>query len=328
MTTCPLVGWVVFCALAFSTAVIAAEPPRVVVSIKPIHSLVAAVMQGAGEPMLLIASGASPHTYGLKPSDARALQEADLIVWVGEGMETFLRKPLAAVPKSSRVVELAHAPGVVLLSLQQDDDGKLHTRGDRNHAPAVPLSTEEDGHGEYSAEHGGSDMHIWLDADNARAIIRAAVAALEEVDPGRAALYRANGEQAEARIDALDRALRSQLMPLAGRPYVVFHDAYRYLEHRYGLTPIGSITVNPERPPSAQRISTLRKRIFDDHAVCIFSEPQFEPSLVKTVIEGTDAGIGILDAEGGPGIAPGPDAYFTIMRNLGDSLKGCLTGPN
>lgn len=328
MKTCALVGWAVLCALAFSTAVIASDPPRVVVSIKPIHSLVAAVMQGAGEPMLLIASGASPHTYSLKPSDARALQQADLIVWVGGGMETFLRKPLAALPKSSRVVELARAPGVVLLGQRQNDDGELHTRGDSNRESTVLMSTEEDERGEYRSEHGGSDMHIWLDADNARAIVRAAVAALEEVDPGRAALYRSNGERTEARIDALDRALRSQLTPLAGRPYVVFHDAYRYLEHRYGLTPIGSITVHPERPPSAQRIAALRKRVFDNHAICIFSEPQFEPSLVKTVIEGTGARVGTLDAEGGPGMAPGPDAYFTIMRNLGDSLKGCLTGPN
>ena len=232
MKTCALVGWVVFYALAFSTAVIAADHPRVVVSIKPIHSLVAAVMQGAGEPMLLIASGASPHTYGLKPSDARALQEADLIVWVGEGMETFLRKPLTALPTGSRVVELTEAPGVFLLGRREGEGWELRTDGDRNRAPAVPISTEEDGPGECSDEHGGSDMHIWLDADNARAIVRAAVAALGEVDPGRATLYRANGEQTEARIDALDRALRSQLTPLAGRPYVVFHDAYRYLEHR------------------------------------------------------------------------------------------------
>jgi zinc transport system substrate-binding protein len=170
-------------------------------------------------------------------------------------------------------------------------------------------------------------MHIWLDADNARAIVRAAVSALEKADPGRARLYRSNGEHAEARIDALDQALRSELTPLAGRPYVVFHDAYQYLEHRYGLTSVGSITVNPERRPSAQRIATIRKKIADTNAVCIFSEPQFEPSLVSTVIEGTSAKVGVLDADGGVGVSPGPEAYFTIMQNLGDSLKDCLAAP-
>ena len=190
------------------------------------------------------------------------------------------------------------------------------------------MSREESEHGEHSHEHGGFDMHIWLDADNARAIVRAAVAALDEADPGHAALYRSNGEHAEARIDALDQALRSELTPLAGRPYVVFHDAYRYLERRYGLTPVGSITPNPERQPSAQRIAAIRKKIVDNNALCIFSEPQFEPSIVKTLIEGMSTKVGVLDADGGVGIAPGPDAYFTIMRNLGDSLKGCLAAPN
>ena len=121
----------VFCAIvcttAFSTAAIAAEPPRVVVSIKPIHSLVAAVTQGAGEPTLLIGSGASPHTYSLKASDARAMQEADLIFWVGEGIETFLRKPLASLPKSARVVELAEAQGVMLLGHREGDGWEPHT---------------------------------------------------------------------------------------------------------------------------------------------------------------------------------------------------------
>jgi zinc transport system substrate-binding protein len=94
------------------------------------------------------------------------------------------------------------------------------------------------------------------------------------------------------------------------------------------LTPVGSITPNPERQPSAQRIAAIRKKIVDNNALCIFSEPQFEPSIVKTLIEGMSTKVGVLDADGGVGIAPGPDAYFTIMRNLGDSLKGCLAAPN
>jgi zinc transport system substrate-binding protein len=325
MTRLALTVWAIVGAMASSTAAIGAEPPRVVVSIKPIHSLVAAVMQGAGEPTLLIGSGASPHTYSLKPTDARTMQEADLIFWVGEGMETFLRKPLAALPKNARVVELVHVEGVMLLGQRESEEPHMH--GNHVHEPTASASTEIE-RGEHRHEHGGSDMHIWLDADNARAIVRAAVAALAEADPVRAALYRSNGERTETRIDTLDRTLRSELAPLAGRPYVVFHDAYRYLEHRYGLTPVGSITVNPDRQPSAQRIAAIRKKIVDDNALCIFSEPQFEPSLVKTVIEGTGARVGVLDAEGGVGIPPGPDAYFTIMRNLGDSLKNCLAAAN
>jgi zinc transport system substrate-binding protein len=326
MTRRSLVLSAIACAIALTTAAIAAEPPRVIVSIKPIHSLVAAVMQGAGEPTLLIGSGASPHTSTLKPSDARALQEADLIFWVGESLETFLRKPLTSLPRKARVIELAEADDVRLLGYRESAAWEPHLHGD--HGLEERSQTDEHEHERDAAHVRGNDMHIWLDAGNARAIVRAAVAALVEADAGRAALYRSNGEQAEARIDTLDRALRSELTPLAGRPYVVFHDAYQYLEHRYGLTPVGSITVNPERQPSAQHIVAIRKKIVDNNAVCVFSEPQFEPSLVKTVTEGTGARVGVLDADGGIGIAPGPDAYFTIMQNLGDALKGCLAAPS
>jgi zinc transport system substrate-binding protein len=309
----------VLCAMVFATAATATEPPRVVVSIKPVHSLVAAVMHGAGEPKLLIGSGASPHTYSLKPSDARALQDADVIFWVGEGLETFLQKPLASLPKKARVIEFAEAEGVTLLGYRATGAGEPHVHADHGHERQHATAGNAHEHGRE-----GSDMHIWLDAGNARAIVRAAVAALGEADPGRAALYHSNGEQTEARLAALDQALSSELTPLAGRPYIVFHDAYQYLEHRYGLTPSGSIVLDPERQPSARRIAAIRERIVDDNAVCIFSEPQFEPSLVKTVIEGTNIRIGVLDADGGVGVAPGPDAYFTIMQTLGNALKACL----
>ncbi|MGZ9083609.1 MAG: zinc ABC transporter substrate-binding protein, partial [Rhodoplanes sp.] len=286
-------------ALAFATPASGTEPARVIATIKPIHSLVAAVMQGAGTPRLLIGSGASPHAYSLKPSDARALQNADVIFWVGRDLETFLEKPLTALPKTARVVELAAAPGMTLLHSRTNDfrDEPLHAEGT-----------------DHPGSQGGSDMHVWLDADNARAIVRATVAALIAADPDRAEVYRGNGERTETQIVALDHALRSESAPLAGRPYIVFHDAYRYLEHRYGLTRAGSITMSPERQPSARRIAAIRARIANRQAVCIFSEPQFDPALLKTVIEGTSIRVGVLDAEGGIEVPPGPEAYFAIMR--------------
>ena len=305
-------------ALAFATPASAAEPARVVASIKPIHSLVAAVMQGAGSPILLIGGGASPHTYSLKPSDARALQNADVIFWVGKDLETFLEKPLTALPKTARAVELAAATGMTLLRSRPTDfrEEPVHAEGGRDW-------TE---HTDHPGSQGGSDMHVWLDADNARAIVRATVAALIAADPDRAEVYRGNGERTETRIAALDQALRSELAPLAGRPYVVFHDAYRYLEHRYGLTPVGSITLSPERQPSARRVAAIRRKIVASKATCIFGEPQLEPALLKTVSEGITIRIGVLDAEGGREIAPGADAYFATMRNIGSALKACL-GP-
>jgi zinc transport system substrate-binding protein len=307
----------------------AAPPPQVIATIKPIHSLVAMVMQGVGEPRLLIGTGASPHTYSLKPSDARALQQADVVFWVGESLETFLEKPLRTLPKGARVVELAKAAGVTLLAYRDAGPWEAHTHG---HAETSEQTQDHDHEHAYGDAHGhshddahiGADMHIWLDPANARAIVLAAASALSEADPDRAALYRSNAERAVAQLQALDEELRQTLTPLASRPYIVFHDAYQYLEHRYGMTPVGSITVNPERQPSAQRVAAMREKITHGAAVCVFAEPQFEPKLVQTLIEGTKARAGVLDADGGVGIPAGVEAYPMIMRNLSNALRACL----
>jgi len=315
-----LIALALIAALGLATESRAAEAqqPRVVATIKPIGSLVAMVMQGAGEPHLLIAAGASPHTYSLKPSDAQALQQADVLFWVGEGLETFLEKPLRALPEKAKVVELAHAPGVTLLPYRAEGPG--HADAD---AGAHGDHHDADDHGHTHAA-GSADMHIWLDPVNAQAIVRAVAAALSEADAGRADLYRANAEQAVGRLQQLDATLRQQLAPVAGRAYVVFHDAYQYLEHRYDLQPIGAIAVSPERQPSARRIATIRAGIVASGAVCVFSEPQFPPKLVQTLTEGTPARTGVLDAEGGAAIPAGPGAYPAIMLGLADALRGCL----
>ena len=198
----------------------------------------------------------------------------------------------------------------------------MHVHGSAE-TDAPPKDHADQGHAHDEAP-GYADMHIWLDPTNARAIVQAAAVALCQVDPGRADLYRSNAERAVARLQVLDDDLRQTLSTLAGRPYVVFHDAYQYLERRYRLSPIGSITVNPDRQPSAQRIAAIREKITEGGAVCVFSEPQFQPKLVRTLTEGTKARIGVLDADGGVDVPPGPDAYPTIMRNLSDALRACL----
>jgi zinc transport system substrate-binding protein len=304
----------------------AAASPQVVVSIKPVHSLVAMVMQGSAEPRLLITSGASPHTYSLKPSDAQNLQQADLIFWVGEGLETFLVRPLKALPRNARVIALAEAPGLTLLPYR--NSGLWETHGHGSSETSTAHAHDSALHGDHEHNHHGRDMHIWLDPANAQAIVRSAAAALSEANKNHADLYRSNAEAALARLQTLDDSLRQTLQPVAGRPYVVFHDAYQYLEHRYGLTPIGSITIDPDRQPSAQRVAEIRESITKRGAICVFSEPQFSPKLIPTLIEGTNARTGVLDADGGTTVPAGPDAYPAIMHNLADALRRCLLSPS
>ena len=289
----------------------------VVASIKPLHSLVAGLMRGAGEPVLLVKGGSSPHTYSLRPSEARALARAEVVFWVGEGLESFLSKPLTALPTQAQVVALSEAEGVHLLPTREG--GIWAGREDEEHERGVE-------HAEKAHEHGRFDMHLWLDPHNAAAMVDASVAALGAADPANAAIYRDNGDALRRRLQELDASLRARLAAVRDRPFVVFHDAYHYLEDRYELNAVGAIAVDPGRRPGARRLAEIHHRLEELNAACVFAEPQFEPALVDTVIEGTGAKKSVLDPLGAT-LEAGPDQYFQLMKELADSLVDCLGGP-
>ena len=308
------------CALAFCAAALPsrAEAPKVVASIQPIHSLVASVMQGVAEPGLVVSGAQSEHTYALKPSDARLLQAAQVVVMVDEGYETFLAKPLKGRKASLDVIAMADLPGATTLPPRAGGAGE-DEHGGLDH---------DKGHGKGHAhghDHGAIDGHVWLDPGNARLLVTAVAERLSELDAANAERYRANAHATVARLEALDDQLRRQLAPVAGKPFVVFHDAYQYVERRYGLAAAGSITVDPDRPPSAKRLAILRDRLKAAGAACVFREPQFPAPVVKTLAEAAGAREGVLDPQGAD-IPPGPDQYFTLMTRLGDGLASCLDG--
>lgn len=285
-----------------------AEPP-VVVSIKPLHSLVAAVMQGVGEPTLLVQGGASPHDYSLRPSEVRAINNAAVVFWIGPELEGFLGKPLDNVKAKVKAVALATAPGVERLSLRaggawQAADAHAH-----------------DSHGQGA----GYDPHSWLDPVNAIAMVRQIVAVLAEIDATHRTDYRQNGERLIGRLEQLNQQLTQTLIPIKDQAYVVFHDAYQYFERRYGLHSVGSVVLNPEQRPGAKRVSEIQARIRDLKVRCVFSEPQFQPTLVEIVIAGSGARRGVLDPLGAE-FPAGSEAYFMLLRRLAADLTGCLGG--
>jgi zinc transport system substrate-binding protein len=291
-------------------AVPAAAAPKVVASIVPVHSLVAGVMDGIGVPILLIGRGGSPHGYSLRPSEARALGEADLVFWIGAPLETPLARPIAALSGRARVIALSEAAGVRTLPVRRGG-----------------IWEEAPGHlGDRHAEHedDAADPHLWLDPRNALGIVETAVAALVRLDPKNAARYRHNGQGLLARIEALDSEIAEALAPVRDRPYVAFHDAYQYFERRYGLHAVGAVAISAERPPGARHLAAIRARIVERGAVCVFTEPQFRPALVETVIARTGAATDVLDPLGAE-LPPGPDAYFMLIRGLAASLVRCLS---
>jgi len=293
-----------------ATATVQGKTPNVLVSIKPIHSLVSGVMQGVDTPELLLTSEQSPHSYSLRPSDVRKLNTADLIFWVGEELETPLTHTLAANASQAEVVELMKLPEIERLSVR--------------HSGVWEKQDHSNEHEETAEHHHHSyDPHIWLSPPNAGRIVSLAQKKLGEIDPQHAQAYRENADSMLQRLQDLDRKIRQQALEIRAFPYIVFHDAYHYFEHHYQLNGVGSVTFSPERTPGIKRIHELRKKLVDSGAVCIFSEPQFEPKLVRTIIEGRSVRTGVLDPMGS-GLKPGPELYFELMQNLADSFAQCL----
>ncbi|MBT3434640.1 MAG: zinc ABC transporter solute-binding protein [Nitrospinaceae bacterium] len=219
------------------------DAPRVAVSIKPIHSLVAGVMKGSGEPALILRGGASPHTYSLKPSGMRVLQRARLVFWVGPELEAFLRKPLANLSGGSRAIALSR---VEEISAGGHASESHRRRGDRH----------GDRHGHSNAE---ADMHIWLDPVNARRMVKVIEKELSRADEARAALYHTNASKLTRKLKILESSIRILLGSVVGVPYIVFHDAYRVFESRFGLRPLGALTLSPGRSPGAKRLAAIRR---------------------------------------------------------------------
>lgn len=291
------------------------EPPEVVASIKPIHSLVAGVMAGVGSPRLLIPGGMSPHIYALKPSEATLLSRAKIVFLIGPGLEVVLAPVVSGLARNARVVRLIEAPGLRLHPLRTTKE----------------WNAEGDHHGHAHSTHGkvvGSaqtlDHHIWLDPENAKSIVARVVAELAAVDPSNAERYRANGRQSSAAIDAVNVKARLSLADVRDTPFLVFHDAYQYMERAFGLTVLGAVAISPERQPGPRTLSELRRLIRSSKAACIFSEPQFPSRIVETLISATGARAGVLDPLG-VDLDPGPELYRELLMMNVSAIRTCFS---
>ena len=325
-----------------SSIAVAKAEVKVVASIKPIHSLVAAVMEGVNEPGLIVDGAGSPHNWALKPSQAQMLESANVIFWVGPEMETFLKKPMETVGARASSVALLEAHGLIKLRFREggafDDHGhdKEDDHGESDHVKKkidnVSHSHNDDAHytketaeGSHAGEgHGKFDAHIWLDPINAKAIVHIIEEALVVADPSNAAKYEANAEVMMRKLDALISEITNNLESVHDKRFIVFHDAYQYFENRFDVTASGSITVSPEVVPGAARIKEIQAQVKKLGAICVFSEPQFEPKLVSTIMEGTQAKSGSLDPLGAA-LDSGPDHYFQLIQNMAASIRTCLS---
>ena len=412
----------IFATTMLSSATISAQADvYVVTSIKPIHSLVSAVMQGVGEPSLLIDGAGSPHNYSLKPSQAKELQKANLIFWIGHDLEAFLESSIENIAPQAVSVPLMKSHGIKTLPFREgasfdahDHDHDKHEEHDHDkheehdhdkheehdhdkhdehdhdkhdehdhdkheehdhdkheehdhdkheehdhdkheehdhdkhdehdhdkhdehdhdkhdehdhgkHDEHDDGKHDEHDHGKHDEhDHGEFDPHVWLDPNNAKILVAEIEEQLTKVYPKHADAFANNANTITKEIDALIDEINIELTDVKSKGYIVFHDAYQYFERRFDMSAVGSVTVSPEVMPGANRIRKLQQKVKRLEAICVFSEPQFEPKLVSTITENTRAGSGVLDPLGAA-IEKGPQLYFKLIRNMALSLKECLT---
>ncbi len=328
--------------LSFLTIFVPANAEiKVVATIKPIHSLASYLMDGVAKPDLIVDGYASPHGFALKPSHAKMIQNADIIFWVGEDIENFLEKPLKTIAKDAEKIELMEIKGLTKLKFRErnifdehghkdKDDDHGHKEDEHGHKDKDDdhghkedehgHKDKDDDHGHDEHAHGEFDPHIWLDPINAKIILSEMAEHLIEKDQKNASTYKANLKKAHNDLDKLTKKVKSELNK--DFKSVVFHDAYQYFEKRFGINILGAFTVNTDVMPGAEQLAEIREVIEHDKVSCIFSEPQFNPDIIKAVAKDTNVSTGVIDPLGAT-LDPGKNLYFDLIGNMSKSFKGC-----
>ena len=283
-----------------------AKVPRVATDIPPVHSLVSQVMGELGTPKLIIPPGTSPHGYAMRPSEARTLQAADVVFWMGQDLTAWFGRAIKALATNATTVALSESKDLIRHPYRTTKNFDTHTHDEGEHDATAKI-----------------DPHLWLDPDNALIFLDVIAATLARLDAIHADTYLTNAAHAKAALEALKLELAATVQPIRGRPFIVFHDAYHYFEHRFDVEAAGSVSIGDASSPGPARIAAIRGKVQTLGATCVFSEPQFEPKLIATIIEKTAARSGILDPVGAT-LKPGPDQYSQLLRHLAHGLLTCL----
>ena len=454
---------------------------KVVTTIQPLHSLISNVMGDKGKLDLILEGTASPHSFTLKPSHAKMLENADAIFWIDKDLESFLEKPLKSIPKKAKVIHLmdlssleihkfrekniygghddhddhdkhghkedkhakhddhdkhghkedkhakhddhdkhGHGEGAFewaglfelkagiydwsfskvdgsyadpamkmviietkdihdseelaekLLEAKSSDnknngnvltakdisytlnfdetknvtsfkveikkDGKYafftehmpfefeaneHFFKDKSGNDIEPIAQEPSeggGHHGHAHAHGEFDVHIWLDPNNAKVIVKEVANELASLDSKNSDFYKMNAKKTIEKLDILIKQIDKSINKKAS--FVTFHDAYQYFEKRFGIEALGALTINTDVQPGAKQIAEIQDLVKDKNIKCIFSEPQFNPKLINMIAKSSGAETGILDPLGSS-YKPGKDLYFNLINDLYENLNKC-----
>jgi zinc transport system substrate-binding protein len=317
-----------------------ADVPRVAVDIAPVHALAAQVMAGVGTPDLVLPPGVSPHGYAMRPSEARVLQQADLVIWVGPELTPWLAAPLDSVGSGAARLALLEVEGIVTLGYREGASFAAHDHAEDHgtethdaHADGHDQDHDHDDSAEHDHDHGtdtahddhahdGTDPHAWLDPANAALWLDAIAAELSRIDPDHAETYAANAAAARAALASQQAGIADRMAALSG-DFVVFHDAYHYFEARFGIEASGAISLSDASAPGPARVAEIRDLVASQGISCVFVEPQFNRGLVDAVFEGTGVRIGVIDPLGAT-LEPGPALYGSLIDGVASAFEACL----
>lgn len=301
-----------------------ADTPNVAVDIAPLHSLVSRVMAGIEGPKLIIQAGASPHEYQLRPSEAKALQDASLVFWMGEGLTPWMKNAVETLSKNAKKVALLEVRETNLLEFRENALFEKHDHDDHDEKDDHDDHDDHDKKDDHDDHgHGAHDPHAWLSLENAKTWLNLIAAELSTADPENAGTYFANAASGRMEIDSLAIEINEILDPVRGKSFVVLHDAYQYFEKSFDFPSAGAISLSDASDPSPSRVAKIQGRVKNEKVTCVLAEPQFNPGIVDTVLSGTDAKTGIIDPLGSE-LELGPELYSHLMRNIAKTLAGCL----
>ena len=286
-----------------------ANVPKVVTDIPITHSLVTRVMAGIGMPDLIVDRGASPHEYSLRPSNAASLEVADLVFWISNGLTPWLDDALNTLARNAKVIELMDAKGATVLPFREGATFETHSHRHKH---------DEDEHATVNV-----DPHGWLDPYNGKIWLDVIATELSKIDPDNADIYFDNASKGKTDIDAIVSEIDATLAPFRGTNFIVYHDAYQYFEKRFDVLAAGSISMGDVSDPSPARIAEIHQTVEELDMTCVFSEPQFNPELVATVVDGTKARALVIDPLG-TRLTLGADFYLNLLRNIAQTMASCL----
>ncbi|UDG80860.1 High-affinity zinc uptake system protein ZnuA [Candidatus Hartigia pinicola] len=297
--------------LIISITFITTVKADVVASIRPLAFIISGIADGVTDTQVLVPNGSSPHDYALKPSDLKKIQQADLFVWISHDMEIFLNKPLKTLSQNKQLV-LSEQSNIQSLLIVSNKTGEhnydyIHSTINKHH----------------KHNHGKYNMHIWMSPEIAKQAALAIHNRLIVLYANQKEILDINLRKFNRNIAKTNKNIIKILKLTKKKKYFVFHDAYGYFEKYYQLAPLGYFTINPGLQFGAKKLHRIRTQLIKNKTKCVFSEPQFSPTIIKTIIKNTGTIMGTLDPLGNK-IKIGPESYMQFLTQLSQQYATCL----